>query len=65
MLTDMLKELVEKEDKIDKQMRNSGQKIKIIMTQREILQLENIVVEMKKLFDEFIRKLSQVEERIR
>ena len=61
----MLKELVEKEDKIDKQMRNSGQKIKIIMTQREILQLENIVVEMKKLFDEFIRKLSQVEERIR
>lgn len=61
----MLKELVEKEDKIDKQMRNSGQKIKIIMRQREILQLENIVVEMKKLFDEFIRKLSQVEERIR
>lgn len=45
----MLKELVEKEDKIDKQMRNSGQKIKIIIKrQREILQLENIAVEMKK-----------------
>lgn len=45
----MLKELVEKEYKIDKQMRNSGQKIKIIIKrQREILQLENIAVEMKK-----------------
>lgn len=46
-MTNMLKELVEKEGKIHKYMRNSGQKIKIII-KREILQLENIVVEMKK-----------------
>lgn len=62
----MLKDLIEKEDKIYKLKRNFGQAMKIIIKWRiEILEWENMVVEMKKFFDELISRLSQVEERIR